>query len=99
MEREIALTLGGSWVDCDRVIKVAFRCCHTFTTSLRNQASYLFSLTPHFDSDGKTLKEFVTTHADNMDANDTFFVPDDYKLEQRGFLVLLGNHREVEGTE
>jgi hypothetical protein len=45
------------------------------------------------------LKEFVTTHADTMDANDTFFVPDDYKFEQRGLLVLLGNHREVEGSE
>jgi hypothetical protein len=56
-------------------------------------------LTAHFDRDGEALKQFVATRADNMNAYDAFFWPNDYQLEQRWFLVLRGDHGEVECAE
>jgi hypothetical protein len=56
-------------------------------------------LTARFDSDGEALKQFVATRADNMNAYNAFFWPNDHQLEQRWFLVLRGDHGEVECAE
>jgi hypothetical protein len=56
-------------------------------------------LTAHFDRDSEALEQFVATHADNMNAYDAFFRPNDHHLEQRWLLVLRGDHGEVECAE
>jgi hypothetical protein len=56
-------------------------------------------LTAHFNRDSEALKRFVATHADNMNAYDAFFWPDDHQLEQRWLLVLRGDHGEVKCAE
>jgi len=56
-------------------------------------------LTAHFDGDGEALKQFVATHADNVNAYDALFWSDDYQLEQRWFFVFRGDHGEVECAE
>src|SRR6267154_3606648 len=54
---------------------------------------YVVLLTAHFHRDGEALQQFVATHADNMNAYDALFRPNDHHLEQRWFLVLRGDHR------
>ena len=72
---------------------------HTITPSEKDLAPKCVLLTAHFDRDGEALKQFVATHADNVNAYDAFFWPNDHQLEQRGFLVLRGDHGVVECAE
>jgi hypothetical protein len=59
----------------------------------------LILLTTHFDGDGEALKQFVATHADNVNTDDALFWPNHHHLEQRWFLVLRGDHGEVKCAE
>ena len=91
-------------MDRDCVVEFALRRCiqshhHQKRSDTKRDNLYVLLLTAHFDRDAETLKQFVATHADNMNAYDAFFWPNHHHLEQRWFLVLRGDHGEVECAE
>jgi hypothetical protein len=97
---ELLLTLGGGWVDSDRVIEVALRRCIWNTPlSSGNPTLNILLLTAHFNSCGKALKHLVAPHADDVKTDDAFFWPDAHELEHRWFFVFGRDHGEVESTE
>ena len=56
-------------------------------------------LTPHLNSDTKPLHDLVTAHSNNVDTDNALLGTHADQLVHGRLLVLLRDHREVQGTE
>ena len=53
----------------------------------------------HLERDGEALDDFVAAEPDDMDTDDALVLARHNELVNGGFLLLIGNLREVERTE